>query len=168
MKICKICKKEITNKKRWVYCSDECADNGKKLANDISKAIQRQKYINLKVNWNHAIIEIGKIKHNKTIPINKLGFTNSISTHLKWLLREYNLTVKENVKMIRCDGMNKDFMLVVVTPKMIKILFEKRYKIYKDNFRLDCLRTVKTLVKVFDSVNDYYDKDKKVTLGNNK
>lgn len=168
MKLCKICNKEITNPKRWVYCSDECVAHGRKLANKISKEIEKQKYINSKANWSHEIIEIGKIKHNKTIPINKLGFTNSISTHLKWLLREYNLTVKENVKMIRCDGMNKDFMLVVVTPKMIKILFEKRYEIYKDNFRLDCLRTVKTLVKVFDKVNDYYDKDKKVTLGNNK
>lgn len=168
MKICRVCNKEIINSKKRVYCSEECQATGIKLANKISKEIEKQKYIKSKANWSHAIIEIGKIKHKKTIPINKLGFTNSISTHLKWLLREYNLTVKENVKMIRCDGMNKDFMLVVVTPKIIKTLFEKRYEIYKDNFRLDCLRTVKTLVKVFDKVNDYYDKDKKVTLGNNK
>lgn len=168
MKICRVCNKEIINSKKRVYCSEECQSIGIKLANKISKEIEKQKYINSKANWNHEIIEIGKIKHNKTIPINKLGFTNSISTHLKWLLREYNLTVKENIKMIRCDRMNKDFTLVVVTPKMIKFLFERRYEIYKDNFRLDCLRTVKTLVKVFDKVNDYYDNDKKVTLGNNK
>lgn len=168
MKICKICNCEITNKKRLSYCSDECANEGKKIEYDILRATKRQEYINSKAKWKHSIIKIGKIKHNKTVPVNKLGLTNSISTHLKWLLREYNLTAKENVKMIRCDGMNKDFLLVVVTPKMIKTLFEKRYEIYKDNFRLDCLRTVKTLVKVFDKVNYYYDKDKKVTLGNNK
>lgn len=168
MKICKICNKEITNPKKWVYCSDECISHGKKLANDILKNVQREKYNKAKENWKYEVIEIGKVKHNKTIPINKLGFTNSISTHLKWLLREYNLTIKENVKMIRCDGMNKDFLLVVVTPKIIKILFEKRYEIYKNNFRLDCLRTVKTLVKVFDKVNDYYEKENNDKITNEK
>lgn len=152
---CKICNKEITTPKRWVYCSDECANEGKKIEYDILRATKRQEYINSKAKWKHSIIKIGKIKHNKTVPVNKLGLTNSVSTYLKLLLREYDLTVKENIKMIRCDGIEKDFLVVVVTPTMIKTLFEKRYKIYKDNFRLDCLRTVKILSNIFEKVNEY-------------
>lgn len=168
MKLCKICNKEITNPKKWVYCSDECVSDGRKLANYISKLNQRESYIKQRANWKHELLEIGKVKHNKKIPINNLGVTNSIATHLKLLLREYNLTTKKYIKITRVDNMARKMLVVVVTPKMIETLFEKRYEIYKDNFRLDCLRTVKTLVKVFDKVNDYYDKDKKVTLGNNK
>ena len=160
MKLCKICNKEITNPKKWVYCSDECVSRGRKLANDILKNVQKQKYNKAKENWKYEVLEIGKVKHNKSIPINKLGLTNSISTHLKLLLRECNLTTKEYIKIARTDRITKDYLVVVVTPKMIKTLFDKKYKVYKKNFRLDCLRTAKTLAKIFNIVHEYYKKDK--------
>ena len=160
MKLCKICNKEITNPKRWVYCSDECISEGRKLANDILKNVQREKYNKAKENWKYEVLEIGKVKHNKKIPINKLGLTNSASTYLKLLLRECNLTTKEYVKIARTDRITKDYLVVVVSPKMIKSLFDKKYKVYKKNFRLDCLRTAKTLAKIFNIVNEYHKKDK--------
>lgn len=155
MKLCKICNKEITNPKKLVYCSDECISHGKKLANDILKHIQREKYNKAKENWKYEVLEIGKVKHNKTIPVNKLGLTNSTSTYLKLLLRECNLTTKEYVKISRTDRITKDYLLVMVSPKMIETLFYKRYEIYKNNFRLDCLRSAKTLAKIFNIVNEY-------------
>lgn len=155
MKICKICNKEITNPKKWVYCSDECASDGRKLANYISKLNQREIYIKQKANWNYVVIKIGKVKHNKKIPINKLGLTNSASTYLKLLLREYNLTIKKDIKIKRSDGVTKSYSFVVVTPKMIETMFYKRYEIYKKNFRIDSLKSVKTLEKVFNIVNNY-------------
>lgn len=155
MKLCKICNKEITNPKKWVYCSDECVSHGKKLANDILKYIQREKYNKAKENWKYEVLEIGKVKHNKKIPINKLGLTNSVSTHLKLLLREYNLTTKKYIKITRVDNMARKMLVVVVTPKMIETLFYKRYEVYKNNFRLDCLRSAKTLAKIFNIVNEY-------------
>lgn len=155
MKLCKICNKEITNPKRWVYCSDECVAYGRKLANDISKINQREKYIKEKATWRYEVLEIGKIKHNKKIPINKLGVTTSTATHLKLLIREYDLTIKEYVKITRVDEMTKKILVVVVTPKIIETLFYKRYEIYKNNFRLDCLRSAKTLAKIFNIVNEY-------------
>lgn len=160
MKLCKICNKEITNPKKWVYCSDECATDGRKLANYISKLNQREIYIKQKANWKHELLEIGKAKHNKKIPINNLGVTNSIATHLKLLLREYNLTTKKYIKITRVDNMARNMLVVVVTPKMIETLFYKRYEIYKNNFRLDCLRSAKTLAKIFNIVNEYHKKDK--------
>lgn len=155
MKLCKICNKEITNPKRWIYCSDECVSGGRKLANDVSKLNQRENYIKEKATWKYEVLEIGKIKHNKKIPINKLGITNSIATHLKLLLREYNLTTKKYTKITRVDNMDRNILVVVVTPKMIETLFYKRYEIYKNNFRLDCLRSTKTLAKIFNIVNEY-------------
>ena len=155
MKLCKICNKEITNPKKWVYCSDECASDGRKLANYISKLNQREIYIKQKANWKYELLEIGKVKHNKKIPINKLGLTNSASTYLKLLLREYNLTTKKDIKIKRSDRVTKSYSFVVVTPKMIETMFYKRYKIYKKNFRMDSLKSVKTLEKVFNIINDY-------------
>ena len=155
MKICKICNKEITNPKKLVYCSDECASDGRKLANYISKLNQREIYIKQKANWNYVVIKIGKVKHNKKIPINKLGLANSTSTYLKLLLREYNLTIKKDIKIKRSDGVTKSYSFVVVTPKMIETMFYKRYEIYKKNFRIDSLKSVKTLEKVFNIVNNY-------------
>ncbi|MFA7084686.1 MAG: hypothetical protein WC141_09145 [Arcobacteraceae bacterium] len=155
MKLCKICNKEITNPKSWVYCSDECVTKGRKLANDSLNHIRREKYNKAKENWNYEVLELGKVKHNKKIPINKLGLTNSVSTYLKLLLREYNLTSKKDIKIKRSDGVTKSYFLVVVTPKMIETLFYKRYEIYKNNFRVDCLRNAKTLEKVFNIVNEY-------------
>ena len=105
--------------------------------------------------WKNEVLEIGKVKHNKKIPINKIGITNSIATYLKLLLREYDLTTKEYVKITRVDKMTKKILVVVVTPKMIESLFYKRYEIYKNNFRLDCLRSAKTLAKIFNIVNEY-------------
>lgn len=155
MKLCKICNKEITNPKKWVYCSDECVSHGKKLVNDILKNVQKDKYNKAKENWKYEVLEIGKVKHNKSIPINNLGVTNSIATHLKLLLREYNLTTKKYIKITRVDNMDRNILVVVVTPKMIETLFYKRYEIYKNNFRLDCLRSTKTLAKIFNIVNEY-------------
>lgn len=155
MKLCKICNKEITNPKKWVYCSDECASDGRKLANYISKLNQRESYIKQRANWKYELLEIGKVKHNKKIPINKLGLANSVSTYLKLLLREYNLTSKKDIKIKRSDGVTKSYSFVVVTPKMIETMFYKRYEIYKHNFRMDSLKSVKTLEKVFNIVNDY-------------
>ena len=160
MKLCKICNKEITNPKKWVYCSDECVSEGRKLANDILKNIQKQKYNKAKENWKYEVLEIGKVKHNKKIPINNIGVTNSIATHLKLLLREYNLTTKKYIKITRVDNMARKMLVVVVTPKMIETLFYKRYEVYKNNFRLDCLRSAKTLAKIFNIVNEYHKKDK--------
>lgn len=159
MKLCKICNKEITNPKKWVYCSDECVSDRRKLANDILKNVQKQKYNKAKENWKYVVIEIGKVKHNKKIPINKLGLTNSASTYLKLLLREYNLTSKKDIKIKRNDGVIKSYSFVVLTPEMIETMFYKRYEIYKKNFRMDSLKSVKTLEKVFNIVNDYYSKD---------
>ena len=155
MKICRICHKEITNPKKRVYCSDECASDGRKLANYISKLNQREIYIKQKANWNYVVIKIGKVKHNKKIPISKLGLANSTSTYLKLLLREYNLTIKKDIKIKRSDGVTKSYSFVVVTPKMIETMFYKRYEIYKKNFRIDSLKSVKTLEKVFNIVNNY-------------
>lgn len=155
MKLCKICKKEITNPKKWVYCSDECANENKKIKNKIFKDIAKQKHLKEKKNWNYVAIEIGKAKHNKKIPINKLGLTNSVSTYLKLLLREYNLTRKKDIKIKRSDGATKSYSLVIVTPKIIETMFYKRYEIYKQNFRMDSLKSVKTLEKVFNIINDY-------------
>lgn len=155
MKLCKICNKEISNPKKLVYCGDECVSHGRKLANDILKHIQKDKYNKAKENWKYEVLEIEKVKHNKSIPINKLALTNSTSTYLKLLLREYNLTTKEYVKINRTDKITKDYLLVVVTAKMIETLFYKRYEIYKNNFRLDCLRSAKTLAKIFNIVNEY-------------
>lgn len=166
MKFCKVCGKEITNKKRFVYCDDKCVSISKQITNRIYKKVSKQKYLKEKENWNYVKIEIGEAKHNNKIPLNQLCLTNSIRTHLKLLLRQHNLSVKEYVKMKRIDGMVKDFSLVVVSPEMIKQLFHARYEVYKQNFRLDCLRTVKTLVKVFDIVNNY--DIKKVSNSNNK
>jgi len=159
MKLCKICSKEILNTRRKVYCSDECATENKKIANSISKNIAKQKHLKEKENWSHVVIEIGKVKHNKKIPINKLELTNSVSTHLKLLLREYNLTIKKDIKIKRSDRVIKRYSFVVVTPKMIETMFYKRYEIYKKNFRMDSLKSVKTLEKVFNIVNDCHTKD---------
>lgn len=160
MKLCKICNKQITNPKKKVYCSDECASYGRKLANDIYNLNQRESYIKQKENWKYELLEIGKVKHNKKNPINNIGVTNSIATHLKLLLREYNLTTKKYIKITRVDNMARKMLVVVVTPKMIETLFYKRYDVYKNNFRLDCLRSAKTLAKIFNIVNEYYKKDK--------
>lgn len=155
MKICKICKKEITNKKKLVYCSDECVYESK-LINNKNKNIAAQiKYKTEKESWNFVEVKIGKVKHNKTIPLNNINLTNSIKTHLKLLLRENNLSTKEYVKIKRLDGVVKSCLMVVVTPNMIKKLFNKKYEAYKENFRYDCLKTVKTLAKIFDIVNEY-------------
>ena len=54
--------------------------------------------------------------------------------------------------------------VVVVSAEMIKILFDKKYELYKNNFRLDTLRTVKYLAKTFDITNDW----KKDTKSNTK
>jgi len=156
VKICKICNKEIIDTKRWVYCSDECVTESRRLY----KVNKRENYIKEKLTWKNEVLEIGKVKHNKSIPISSIGLTNSISTHLKLLLRECNLTTKEYIKIARTDRITKDYLVVVVTPKMIKTLFDKKYKVYKKNFRLDCLRTAKTLAKIFNIVNEYHKKDK--------
>ena len=155
MKICKICNNEITNKKKLVYCSDECAEKAKLINIEIKKNIAKEKFQKDKANWKHIDIEIGEVKHNNLIPLNSLDITNSIKTHLKLLLRESNLSKKEYVKMKRLDGVVKDFLLVVVNPDMIKEMFNYKYDVYKKNFRWDCLRTVKTLARVFDLVNNY-------------
>ena len=155
MKLCKICNKEITDIKRWIYCSDECITENKKIKNIISKDIAKQKHLKEKENWNYVVIEIEKVKHNLKVPINKLGLTNSASTHLKLLLREYNLTIKKDIKIKRNDGVIKSYSFVVVTPKMIETMLCKRYEIYKKNFRMDSLKSVKTLEKVFSIINDY-------------
>lgn len=60
MKICRICHKEIINSKKRVYCSEECQSTGIKLANKISKEIEKQKYIKSKEKWDHEIIETDK------------------------------------------------------------------------------------------------------------
>ena len=159
MKLCKTCNKEITDTRKKVYCSDECATENKKIKNNISKDIAKQKHLKEKESWSHVVIEIGKVKHNKKIPINKLGLTNSTSTYLKLLLREYNLTSKKDIKIKRSDGVTKSYSFVVITPKMIETMFYKRYEIYKQNFRMDSLKSVKTLEKVFNIVNNYYNKD---------
>ena len=151
MKLCKICNKEIIDTKRWAYCSDECVTESRRLY----KVNRRENYIKEKLTWKNEVLEIGKVKHNKKIPINKIGITNSIATYLKLLLREYDLTTKEYVKITRVDKMTKKILVVVVTPKMIESLFYKRYEIYKNNFRLDCLRSAKTLAKIFNIVNEY-------------
>lgn len=159
MKLCKICNNEITNPKRWVYCSDECVAENKKIKSKIFKDIAKQKHLKEKENWNYVVIELGNVKHNRKIPINKLGLTNSVSTQLKLLLREYNLTSKKAIKIKRSDGITKSYSFVVITPKMIETMFYKRYEIYKKNFRMDSLKSVKTLEKVFDIANNYYNKD---------
>ena len=151
MKLCKICDKEIEDPKKWVYCSEECVTESRRLY----KVNRRENYIKEKLTWKNEVLEIGKVKHNKKIPINKIGITNSIATYLKLLLREYDLTTKEYVKITRVDKMTKKILVVVVTPKMIESLFYKRYEIYKNNFRLDCLRSAKTLAKIFNIVNEY-------------
>jgi len=156
MKLCKICNKEIIDTKRWVYCSDECVTESRRLY----KVNKRENYIKEKLTWKNEVLEIGKVKHNKKIPINKIGITNSIATYLKLLLREYNLTTKKYIKITRVDNMARKMLVVVVTPKMIETLFYKRYEIYKNNFRLDCLRSAKTLAKIFNIVNEYHKKDK--------
>ena len=160
MKICKICNSEITNKKKLVYCNDECAEKAKLINIEIKKNIAKEKFQKDKANWKHINIEIGEVKHNNLIPLNSLELTNSIKTHLKLLLREYNLTTKKYIKITRVDNMARKMLVVVVTPKMIETLFYKRYEVYKNNFRLDCLRSAKTLAKIFNIVNEYYKKDK--------
>lgn len=160
MKLCKRCNNEITQKKRRVYCSDECLKKSKKIANNQKNKITSEKYKKQRETWKHEIIELSKIKHNSKIPINQLGLSVAVSTHLKQMLRENNLSVKKTIKFRRIDGVIKEFLVVVVTPKMIKILFNKKYELYKSNFRLDCLRTVKYLAKTFDIVNEYHKKDK--------
>ena len=165
MKICKICNKEIIDTTRWVYCSEECITHSRKIANNIYKVVKKQKHLEEKKNWKYEELEIEKVKHNKKIPINDLGLTNSISTHLKLLLRENNLSKKQYVKMKRVDGIIKDFLVVVVTPIIIKKLFDKRYEIYKQNFRMDSLKLVKILAKIFELVNNYdFKKDKDESL----
>lgn len=155
MKLCKICNKEITEKKRRVCCSDECLKESKKILNKQKIKITSEKYKKEKETWKHEIIELGEIKHNTKIPINQLGLSVAVSTHLKQMLRENNLSIKKTIKFRRIDGAIKEFLVVVATPKMIKFLFEKKYELYKSNFRLDCLRTVKYLAKTFELVNDY-------------
>lgn len=159
MKICKICNNEITNPKRWVYCSDECVSEGRKLANNIKNNKQSEIYKKQKATWKHEIISLNKIKHKKLVPINQMGLSNAVSTYLKFMLRENNLTVKKVLKFKRIDSAMKSYTVVVVSPKMIKFLFDKKYEMYKKNFRLDTLKSVKTLEKVFNIVNDYYNKD---------
>ena len=155
MKICKICSKEITIQKRWIYCSDECALIGKDIANTNKNNKARIEYKKEKESWLPTLVEIGKIKHNKEVPINEIIPSNSIRTHLKLLLREHNLTIKREIKMKRVDFISKNYLVVVVTPAMIKTLFDKRYTIYKKNFKVSCLKTVKTLVDIFETVNNY-------------
>lgn len=164
MKICKICNNEITHKKRRVYCSDECLKESKKILNKQKIKITSEKYKKQKETWKHEIIELSKIKHNSKIPINQLGLSVAVSTHLKQMLRENNLSIKKTIKFRRIDGALKEFLVVVVTPQMIKFLFDKKYELYKSNFRLDCLRTVKYLAKTFDIANDW----KKDTNSNTK
>lgn len=159
MKICKICNSEITNKKRWVYCSDECAEKSEK----IFKANERQKYIESKKSWNYEKIELNEIKHNKTVPINKLDLLEHTKTYIKWLLNNNNLGAKEHIKMKRSDGAIKDYYVVVTTPENIRIIFEKKYDVYKNNFRFDCLETVKSIFKAYNMVNDYYEKENNAT-----
>ena len=155
MKICKICKKEITNKKRWVYCSDECSN----LSWKNYRINERQKNFECKKTWDTGIKELNKIKHNRKVPINKLGLTSSVSTYIKWLIKDYGLTTKEYIKMKRSDSITKDYLVVVVAPEDIKTIFHDKYEKYKQSFRFDSLGTIKTLVKVFDKVNDYYKKE---------
>ena len=164
MKLCKICNNEITHKKRRVYCSDECLKESKKISNKQKIKITSEKYKKQKESWKHEIIELSKIKHNTKIPINQLGLSVAVSTHLKQMIRENNLSIKKNIKFRRIDGALKEFLVVVVTPEMIKFLFDKKYELYKSNFRLDCLRTVKYLAKTFDITNDW----KKDTKSNTK
>ena len=156
MKLCKICNKEITDKKRWVYCCDECALIGRKIANNIKNNKQSEIYKKQKSTWKHEIISLSKIKHKKLVPINQMGLSNAVSTYLKFMLRENNLTVKKVLKFKRIDNAMKSYTVVVVSPKMIKFLFDKKYEMYKKNFRLDTIRSVNHLVKVFNIVNDYY------------
>jgi len=165
MKLCKICNKEIADTKRWIYCSDECVAENKKIKNSISKDIAKQKHIKEKENWNYVVIEMGKVKHNRKIPINKLEITNGVKTHLKFMLKEYNLTSKKDIKIKRNDGVTKSYSFVVVTPKMIETMFYKRYETYKQNFRMDSLKSVKTLEKVFNIANDYYSKANDEKMG---
>ena len=164
MKLCKICNNEITQKKRIVYCSDECFKEAKKILNKQKIKITSEKYKKQKETWKYEIIELSKIKHNTKIPINQLGLSVAVSTHLKQMLRENNLSIKKTIKFRRIDGAMKEFLVIVVTPEMIKFLFDKKYELYKSNFRLDCLRTVKYLAKTFDIANDW----KKDTKSNTK
>ena len=164
MKLCKICNNEITHKKRWIYCCDKCSKEAKKISNLKKSFNSSEKHKKQKETWKHEIIELSKIKHNTKIPINQLGLSVAVSTHLKQMLREDNLSIKKTIKFRRIDGAMKEFLVVVVTPEMIKFLFDKKYELYKSNFRLDCLRTVKYLAKTFDIANDW----KKDTKSNTK
>lgn len=154
MKICRICNKEIINSKKRVYCSDECYHVSEKKFRDE----RREKYIDCKKRWTYEKIKLNEIKHNKTVPINKLKIEEHRKTYIKWLLKDCNLTEKEHIKMRRNDGVIKDYYVVVVTPESLKIIFEKKYDVYKNNFRFDCLETVKSIFKAYNMVNDYYEK----------
>ena len=158
---CKICNKEITTPKRRVYCSDECALVSKNIANSIKNNKQSANYKKQKATWTHEVVELNEIKHKKLVAVSQMGLSNAVSTYLKFMLRENNLTVKKVLKFKRIDNAMKSYTVVVVTPKMIKFLFNKKYELYKKNFRLDTLRSAKHLVKAFNIVNDYFDKDTK-------
>lgn len=155
MKICKICNSEIKEKKRWVYCSEKCELVGKNIANNIKNNKQSQDHKKQKENWKHETIFLNKAKHEKLVPINQLGLSNAASTYLKNMLKQNDLTIKKVLKFKRIDNFTKSYTVVVVSTKMIKILFDKKYELYKKNFRIDTLRTVKYLVKAYDIVNEY-------------
>mgnify|MGYP000996544690 CR=1 FL=1 len=155
MKLCKICNKEIIDKKRKVYCSEQCFEESKKILNKEKIKITSEKHKKQKESWIIEKIELGKVKHNNLIPINKVVIENSVCTHLKQLLNEYDMTVKKYIRVTRSDNVKRNYLMVVITPQMIKDLFDKRYELYKQNFRVDCLQTVKTLEKVFNTINDY-------------
>ena len=161
MSNCKICNKEITTQKRWVYCSDECALVSKNIANSIKSNKQSANYKKQKATWTHEVVELNEIKHKKLVAVSQMGLSNASSTYLKKMLGDNDLTVKKVIKFRRIDSVIKSFTVVVVSAEMIKILFNKKYELYKKNFRLDTLRSVKHLVKAFNIVNDYFDKDTK-------
>lgn len=153
MNSCKICNKEfekVTSKK---YCSDECKQISKKKAMielNISRKIKRDE---IKSTWTIQNITIDEVKNNREVPINTLPISTSMKTHLKFLLRNENLTMYKKVKMKRCDGINKEFDVVVITPKIIKKLFDLKYEVYKNNFRQDSLKTAKTIKRIYDQIN---------------
>lgn len=164
MKLCKICNNQIKDKRRKKYCRDECMKEGKKIANREKSEYVTAKHKKQKETWKHEIVELHEIKHDDFIPINQIGLSNAESTYLKQMIREENLKVEKVIKFKRIDNFARNFTVIVVTPEMIKILFDKKYELYKSNFRLDCLRTVKYLAKAFDIVNNW----DKVTQSNIK
>ena len=150
---CKMCGSDFKKNTNRKYCSDNCVEAKAKEQLENLKISKRIKAKEMRESWTCEIIELDKINHNRLIPINQLLISESKKKYLKKLISDEKLTTYKNIKMRRVDGVSKTFKVVAVTPKMIKKIFETKYKLYKSNFRTDCLKVVKYLKEIYNLVN---------------